>query len=525
MGIEGKSFSVKVIDNVVVHAHEPCNNHWLPFTNLDLLVAPFDVGSFSFATRNLPMILWNVDARENQIHCNNRGVDFTEAVADVQLKQLNLYNPDESIEGKLMPKKLHGVLAIQVTELKCGGMVIGCMFDHRAADGYSANMFISSWADITRSGSPSMLPSFNRLFFNPRFPTTYSSSIDDVFAIFEPPTKSDHDQNHDQGDLLINRVYYVEGEQLSRVQSLATENERSRSKVEAFTSFLWKTIALSMEDSGNSNKMCSVALAVDGRRRLFFNPRFPTTYSSSIDDVFAIFEPPTKSDHDQNHDQGDLLINRVYYVEGEQLSRVQSLATENERSRSKVEAFTSFLWKTIALSMEDSGNSNKMCSVALAVDGRRRLSEGDGEETEKSMISHFGNVLSIPSGSIRSQELKGMSLSEIATEVHEFLQIATTKEHFVDLIDWVEERRSQPLVARAFASRDMSVMISSGQRFQIMDKMDFGWGKVAFGSCHVPSSRKDCYVMTLPSPTKNEDYIEKHANHMFKPMNTEYLQI
>ena len=131
-----------------------------------------------------------------------------------------------------------------------------------------------------------------------------------------------------------------------------------------------------------------------------------------------------------------------------------------------------------------------------------------------------------------------MSLSEIATEVHEFLQIATTKEHFVDLIDWVEERRSQPLVARAFASRDMSVMISSGQRFQIMDKMDFGWGKVAFGSCHVPSSRKDCYVMTLPSPTKNDDwvvymhmpikimnYIEKHANHMFMPMNTEYLQI
>ncbi|PWA34403.1 Chloramphenicol acetyltransferase-like domain-containing protein [Artemisia annua] len=123
-------------------------------------------------------------------------------------------------------------------------------------------------------------------------------------------------------------------------------------------------------------------------------------------------------------------------------------------------------------------------------------------------------------------------------EVHKFLQIDTTKEHFVDLIDWVEERRSQPLVARAFASRDMSVMISSGQRFQIMDKMDFGWGKVAFGSCHVPSSRKDCYVMTLPSPTKNEDwvvymhmpmkimnYIEKHANHMFKPMNTEYLQI
>ncbi|KAI3671902.1 hypothetical protein L1987_87099 [Smallanthus sonchifolius] len=98
----------------------------------------------------------------------NRGVDFIEAVADVELKELNLYNPDESnTEGKLIPKKLHGVLAIQV-ELKCGGIVIGCMFDHRAADEYLANMFISSSAGIARSETPSMLPSFQRFILNPR---------------------------------------------------------------------------------------------------------------------------------------------------------------------------------------------------------------------------------------------------------------------------------------------------------------------------------------------------------------------
>ncbi|KAJ0435752.1 putative alcohol O-acetyltransferase [Helianthus annuus] len=143
MGINrGKSLSVNVIQKVVVHAEEPCNDHWLPFTNLDLLVPPFDVGSFfcykkpshgSFATildalkdslsRALALyyplageILWNAASGDNQIRCNNRGVDFTEAVADVELKELNLYNPDESIEGRLMPKQHHGVLAIQVTD-------------------------------------------------------------------------------------------------------------------------------------------------------------------------------------------------------------------------------------------------------------------------------------------------------------------------------------------------------------------------------------------------------------------------
>lgn len=177
--------------------------------------------------------------------------------------------------------------------------MIGCMFDHRAADGYSANMFISSWADKTRSETPSMLPSFQRSILNPRCPTTYSSSIDDAFTIIEPPTKPDHDQSHGDGD--------------------------------------------------------------------------------------------------------HLLINRVYYIEGEQLNRVQMFASENGHRRSKLESFTSFLWKIVALSMEHSGSHNQMCNVALAVDGRSRLSQGDGEEREKLMASHFGNVLSMTSGLSRSQ--------------------------------------------------------------------------------------------------------------------------
>ncbi|KAI3671903.1 hypothetical protein L1987_87100 [Smallanthus sonchifolius] len=460
MGIGDKYFFVKVTDKVVVHAEEPWNDHWLPFTNLDLLVPPFDVGSFfcykkpshgSFPnllntlkaslSRALSLyyplageILWNAAAGENQFRCNNRGIDFIEAVADVELKELNMYNPDESIEGKLMPKKLHGVLAIQVTELKCGGIVIGCMFDHRAVDGYSANMFFASWADIARSETPSMIPSFKRSILNPRCPTTYSSSINDVFALFEPPTTPDLEQNTRNGD--------------------------------------------------------------------------------------------------------HALINRLYYIEGEQLNKLQLVASENGQRRSKLEAFTSFLWKIVALSMEDSGNHNNLCNVALAVDGRRRLSEGDGEEKEKLMASHFGNVLSMPSGSKTSQELKEMSLSTIATDVHEFLQTATTKDHFLGLIDWVEERRSQPLVAIAFASKEMSVMVSSGTRFHTNGDMDFGWGKVVFGSCHVPSGREDCYVSTLPSPTNNNDwvvymhlpmkhmnYIESHAGHMFKPLDSDYLEI
>lgn len=129
-------------------------------------------------------------------------------------------------------------------------------------------------------------------------------------------------------------------------------------------------------------------------------------------------------------------------------------------------------------------------------------------------------------------------MSNVATLVHEFLQPATTKEHFLDIIDWVEEQRPRPLISKAFLGGDMAISMSAGQRFKTMEEIDFGWGKVTFGTCYVPSDRKDCFVMPMGSPINNEDwvvythmtrkhltYIETHASHVFKPINTDYLKI
>lgn len=132
-----------------------------------------------------------------------------------------------------------------------------------------------------------------------------------------------------------------------------------------------------------------------------------------------------------------------------------------------------------------------------------------------------------------------MTLSSVANKVHEFLKRAATKEHFMDLIDWVEDQRPSPLISRPFSGieKAVSIMVSSGQRFSITDKMDFGWGKLVFGSCYVPASRTDCYVMTMASPTNEDDwivymhlptkhlnYIEERASHLFKPLTADYLK-
>ncbi|XP_059639381.1 coniferyl alcohol acyltransferase-like [Cornus florida] len=464
MDIAGNGeFSVKLGRKEVVAAVLPMQEHWLPLSNLDLLLPPVDVGVFFcykkpeedhlFGFTYMVSVLKKAMAQalvsfyafagelvqntsgEPELLCNNRGVDFFEAYADVELQQLNLYNPDESIEGKLVPRKKQGVLSVQVTQLKSGGLVVGCTFDHRVADAFSANMFLVSWVEMAQSKSVlSLLPSFRRSLLNPRHPGHYDPSLDNMYV-----------------------------------------------------------------------------------------------------PISALPPPQQKKSGTTGDDQ---LISRIYYIEANQLSRLQSLASASGDRRSKLEAFSAFVWKVVAASTEH--GSDKKCRMGIVVDGRTRLSEGDSGERAEMMSAYFGNVLSIPYGEKRIAELEERPLSWVANAVHECLEVAKTKQHFLELIDWVEAHRPEPALAKIYASSDdegPAVVVSSGQRFPVWE-MDFGWGKPVFGSYHFPWGGEAGYVMPMPSPVGNGDWvvymhmlrgqmelIETQGAHLFRPLTSDYLNI
>ncbi|ONK69914.1 uncharacterized protein A4U43_C05F28160 [Asparagus officinalis] len=139
----GEAYTVKITAEDRVSAVLPLQEHWLPLSNLDLLLPPLDVGVF-FCYKNgdtLSRYLDDFDgmvsvlkaslakalvayyplagevvansAGEPEVLCNNRGVDFIVASADVDLERLNLYNADESVEKKLVPEKKGGVISVQ----------------------------------------------------------------------------------------------------------------------------------------------------------------------------------------------------------------------------------------------------------------------------------------------------------------------------------------------------------------------------------------------------------------------------
>uniref|UniRef100_A0A251UP17 Putative transferase, Chloramphenicol acetyltransferase-like domain protein n=1 Tax=Helianthus annuus TaxID=4232 RepID=A0A251UP17_HELAN len=297
---------VKKRDNIA--AALPVQEHRLPMSNLDLLLPPLDVGVFFCYKNSLPLdeslnilkkslaealgpfyplageIVQN-NLAEPELHCNNRGVDFIHAHADVELKNIDLYHPDESVERKLVPRKKQGVLTVQVTELRCGGLIIGCSFDHRVADAYSINVFLAAWAEIAQSKSISSLPSFRRPMLNARHPPVVNTFYDKLYLPLSslPPQWSCLPTNP-----LRSRIYYVEAKDISHLQSKSSFNENAkRSKLVSFTAFLWKLIA-ECEDGFNT---CKMGVVVDGRGRMdrisFDKLSLPNNMSLSMQNYFG----------------------------------------------------------------------------------------------------------------------------------------------------------------------------------------------------------------------------------------------
>ena len=88
--------------------------------------------------------------------------------------------------------------------------------------------------------------------------------------------------------------------------------------------------------------------------------------------------------------------------------------------------------------------------MGIIVDDKTMLSFGDKEKTSL-MSSYFGNVSSIPYDTKKIDELVEKPLSWVANEVHGFLEGAKTKEHFLDLMDWVEAHRPVQSLAKVYS--------------------------------------------------------------------------
>ncbi|KAL2629306.1 hypothetical protein R1flu_013992 [Riccia fluitans] len=148
-------------------------------------VLPIDhlIGSLGRALEHFYPFAGRLIRKENdsgvRLFCNNQGAQFTHKRFDGVVSDLideEQFQPNEFISG-LCDVQPHAdvcresglpALIIQVTDFQCGTRCLSTSYSHAVADGFSGSHFLSSWAEISRGESISLMPVHNRSLLMPR---------------------------------------------------------------------------------------------------------------------------------------------------------------------------------------------------------------------------------------------------------------------------------------------------------------------------------------------------------------------
>ncbi|KAH9319413.1 hypothetical protein KI387_021182 [Taxus chinensis] len=286
-------YSVEVVKKEFIVPDLPMQEHVLHLSNIDLTLSVVMVHVFfcyeNSSQTSFAAVLSNLKRSLSQaivpyyvfggrlvtngvgypeMLCNNKGAEFAEAHAAIPLCQVEFCDPMAAVKGKLiplLPKDSYGngtpVFSVQVTKFSCGGIVVGCTFDHRIADSFSANLFFTCWAKISRNESIlSVTPSFTRSILVPRYPPSCCPGIEQMYTKITPIGSIQ------QTPQLASRIYYLSVKDIEKLQLSANELGNSYSKLEAFSAYLWK---LFIQGQGIKDTInCNICIALDGRSRL-----------------------------------------------------------------------------------------------------------------------------------------------------------------------------------------------------------------------------------------------------------------
>ncbi|TKY53366.1 Anthranilate N-benzoyltransferase protein 1 [Spatholobus suberectus] len=222
-------------------------------------------------------------------------------------------------------------------------------------------------------------------------------------------------------------------------------------------------------------------------------------------------------------------LKRLYHIEASNINMLQRLGSVNGIKRTKIEAFSAYVWKIMIGTIDQ---RHKKCKMGWLVDGRERMGRG-----KNSMSNYIGNVLSLTFGEASIQELKEAPISDIANTVHEAISKVNNEAHFLDLIDWIECHRPGLMLAKALLGQEgPAVVVSSGQRFPVTE-VDFGFGTPLLGTVYTSIPRVGVGYMNQRLSAKGDGswtvsailWPELEAalldDPIFEPMSASHLQL
>ncbi|KAJ7953316.1 HXXXD-type acyl-transferase family protein [Quillaja saponaria] len=206
-------------------------------------------------------IVQNPRTNEPEILCDNNGALVVEAQANIPLKKLDFHNLNKCLQGKLVSIQPDFPLQIQVTNYTCGGISITFTFDHALGDASAFGNFMVSWSEIAQKKPLSTTPNHHRNLLCARFPPKYHQSLDQTFVKCTMEDILNMPMKH----ISLKRLYHVNASSIDMLQTLASADGTKRTKIEAFSAYVWKVMVNTI-DASYAN--CKMGWLVDGRGRM-----------------------------------------------------------------------------------------------------------------------------------------------------------------------------------------------------------------------------------------------------------------
>lgn len=231
-------------------------------------------------------------SRKLVVDCNEEGVLFVEADADVTLDQFGdaLQPPFPCLEELIFDVPGSSavldapVLLIQVTRLKCGGFIFAVRLNHAMSDAAGLVQFMTAVGEMAKGAdAPSVLPVWQRELLDARDPPRITC------------THREYEQVEDTKGTLIplddmeHRSFFFGAAQMSALRSRVPPHQRASSTFEVLTACLWRcrTIAIQPDPEEEVRVLCI------GNARTKFNPPLPAGYYGN---AFAFPVAVTRAD-------------------------------------------------------------------------------------------------------------------------------------------------------------------------------------------------------------------------------------
>ncbi|GJM96306.1 hypothetical protein PR202_ga13128 [Eleusine coracana subsp. coracana] len=257
--------------------------------------------------------------------------------------------------------------------------------------------------------------------------------------------------------------------------------------------------------------------------RAVLRPRSPPRYAPRFGEAYT----PDTGDRLVNVLTNQSFVERLYRIDARDVERLRAEASRCCYRATRMEAVSAYLWKALAsLVLGAGGGGERCCRMGWWVNGRRFFALTS---------AYVGNVTSFAASEARAEEIRGARLPDVAARVREAVAEAANKEHFQELVDWLEDHKAERfLEAATVGLGSPTVTVTWCATFR--PETDFGFGHAALAMPVTSSGRICSAYFTVAARPGGDDLfasafvwprlaaaLESDTRRLFKPLTAEDL--